>query len=67
MPPRDISRRFFARPIGRSPFAPPPFRVPRWVYLVVAGDETVVDRFSRRFPKQAKIIEPGQRRRATSA
>ena len=37
MPPRDISRRFFARPIGRSPFAPPPFRVSRWVYLVVAG------------------------------
>lgn len=36
MRPRDISRRFFSRPIGRSPFAPPPVRIPRWVWLVGA-------------------------------
>ena len=33
---RDITRRFFSRPIGRSPFAPPPVRVPRWVMLLGA-------------------------------
>ena len=32
---RDGTRRFFSRPLGRSPFAPPPVRVPRWVWLVV--------------------------------
>ncbi len=37
------------------------------VYLVIAGDDTVVDRFSRRFPKQLTIIQPGQRRRAISS
>jgi GTP-binding protein HflX len=37
------------------------------VYLVISGDETVVDRFERRFPKQLTIIEPNQRRRAISS
>jgi GTP-binding protein HflX len=37
------------------------------VYLVIAGDESVVDRFERRFPKQLTIIEPHQRRRAISS
>lgn len=32
---RDATRRFFSRPLGRSPFAPPPVRVPRWVWLVI--------------------------------
>jgi cell division protein FtsB len=31
---RDITRRFFSRPIGRSPFAPPPIRIPRWAFVV---------------------------------
>jgi len=31
---RDISRRFFSRPIGRSPFAPPPVRIPKWALLL---------------------------------
>jgi cell division protein FtsB len=33
---RDITRRFFSRPIGRSPFAPAPVRIPRWVFVVGA-------------------------------
>ena len=32
---RDVTRRFFSRPLGRSPFAPAPFQIPRWVWLVV--------------------------------
>ncbi len=32
---RDVTRRFFSRPLGRSPFAPAPFHVPRWVWLAV--------------------------------
>jgi len=37
------------------------------VYLVIAGDDGVVDRFERRFPKQLTIIQPDQRRRALSS
>lgn len=32
---RDVARRFFTRPIGRSPFARASFEIPRW--LVVAA------------------------------
>ena len=37
------------------------------MYLVIAGDETVVDRFSRRFPGKLTIIDQDQRRRAISS
>ena len=37
------------------------------VYLVISGDEGVVDRFSRHFPGQLTIIEQDQRRRAISS
>jgi GTP-binding protein HflX len=37
------------------------------VYLVIAGDDSIVDRFERRFPKQLTIIEPNQRRKAISS
>jgi GTP-binding protein HflX len=36
-------------------------------YLVIAGDETIVDRFSRRFPGKLTIIDQDQRRRAISS
>lgn len=32
---RDIARRFFAHRIGRSPFAPASFEIPRWLVVVV--------------------------------
>ncbi|HEY4264406.1 MAG TPA: GTPase HflX [Micropepsaceae bacterium] len=37
------------------------------VYLVIAGDETIVDRFSRRFPGKLTIIDQDQRRKAMSS
>jgi GTP-binding protein HflX len=37
------------------------------VYLVIAGDDSIVDRFERRFGKQLTIIEADQRRRAISS
>jgi GTP-binding protein HflX len=36
-------------------------------YLVIAGDETIVDRFSRRFPGRLTIIDQDQRRKAISS
>jgi len=37
------------------------------MYLVVAGDEAIVDRFSRRFPGKLTIIDQDQRRKAISS
>ena len=37
------------------------------VYLVIAGDDSAVDRFTQRFPGKLTIIEPDQRRRAISS
>ncbi|HEX3483972.1 MAG TPA: GTPase HflX [Micropepsaceae bacterium] len=37
------------------------------LYLVVAGDDEVVERFSRRFPGRLTIIDQTQRRRAISS
>ena len=34
------------------------------IYLVVAGDDAIIDRFSARFPQRLEIIEAAQRRRA---
>ena len=34
---RNSTRRFFNRPLGRSPFAPPPVHVPRWLWVVVGA------------------------------
>jgi GTP-binding protein HflX len=36
-------------------------------YLVIAGDETTVDRFTRHFPGKLTIIDPNQRRKAISS
>jgi GTPase len=36
-------------------------------YLVISGDETIVDRFTRRFPGKLTIIDSDQRRRAISS
>ena len=41
--------------------------VARGAYLVIAGDETTVDRFSRHFPGKLTIIDPNQRRKAISS
>jgi GTP-binding protein HflX len=37
------------------------------IYLVIAGDDSTVDRFTAHFPGRVTIIEPEQRRRATSS
>jgi 50S ribosomal subunit-associated GTPase HflX len=37
------------------------------IYLVIAGDDTIVDRFSRHFPGKLTIIDQDQRRRAISS
>jgi GTP-binding protein HflX len=37
------------------------------IYLVIAGDDSIVDRFTAHFPGRVTIIEPEQRRRATSS
>ena len=37
------------------------------IYLVIAGDETIVDRFSAHFPGRLTIIHQDQRRRAISS
>jgi GTP-binding protein HflX len=37
------------------------------VYLVLAGDDAMVDRFSRRFPGKLTIIDQDQRRRSISS
>src|ERR1700680_4445226 len=37
------------------------------VYLVIAGDPAIVDRFSAHFPGRLDIVEPDQRRRALSS
>jgi GTP-binding protein HflX len=37
------------------------------IYLVIAGDAAAVDRFSAHFPGRITIVDPDQRRRATSS
>lgn len=34
---RNSTRRFFNRPLGRSPFLPPPVHVPRWLWVVACA------------------------------